>query len=298
MASPLQKCPVCEASGWVEDRIAGQMLGLPGLYKVLLCKTCAQRRLDPQLMGDELKALYSDAYFNSAQAVQSLEVTVKMASSDYITEIAPSRRAQFRRTIQKLKRLHAGSKTFLDVGAATGDMVKIALDHGLTADGIELSDFAVKMAKELYSIDLQQNVIGELDRTGYYDLIHLNHVFEHFNDPATELGHLHRLLKRGGVLFIEVPYQFSLLEKLLFKLRGGQADFNLYSLHHPYFYTPATIERLLRRHDFEVIECSVFDPERYPSDTFVKKVKLNLWRLLSLLSIGGYIMLVARRPLK
>lgn len=290
-----QYCPVCKSNNWEQDQLAWQMLGLPPAYNVLHCKTCGQRRLDPQLIGEELNALYSDGYFNSAKAEQTPGQSIKMASSDYISEVAPSRHAQFDRTIQRLKHLHPDAVSFLDVGAATGDMVKIAMDHGLAAEGIEFSGFAVQKAKVLYAIDLQQIPIAELDKTGYYDLIHLNHVFEHFNDPQTELGHLHRLLKRGGGLFIEIPYQFHPLEKLLFNLKGRRAQFTVESLHHPYFYTPKTIRKLLQEHDFEISKCSVFDPERYPSDTLMKKIKMTLWWLLSLVAIGNYIEVFARR---
>lgn len=290
-----QNCPICNTCNWEIDQLAGQMLGLPSAYNVFFCKTCGQRRLSPQLSEGELKTLYSDVYFNSAQATLSPEQPLKVSSNDYISTVAPGRHSKFLHCILKLKQLHPDAATFLDVGAATGDMVKIALDQGLIADGIEFSDFAVRKAKELYSIDLQQTSIADLDNAGYYDLIHLNHVFEHFNDPVTDLGHLNRLLKPGGGLYIEIPFQFHPVEKLLFKLKGKRSEFSLHSLHHPYFYTPNTIRKLLQENGFEIVICSVFDPARYPTSTFITKAKLALWWLLSVVSIGNYIEVFARR---
>ena len=289
------RCPICRTINWRKDLTAGRILGLPPIYSVLLCKSCGQRRLEPKLTMDELKALYSDAYFNSAQAIHSPKRVMQAQSDDYIATVAPGRQAEFARTIQRLKHLHPGARTFLDVGAATGDMVKIARDHGLRAEGIEFSHFAVRKAKELHSIDLQQVALEELHKDGYYDLIHLNHVFEHFNDPVAELHHLHRLLKPQGLLYIEIPYQFHFVEKLLFSIQAESSRFTLHSLHHPYFYTPRTIQRLLYDHGFEVISQSVFDPKRYVSSTLQKKIKETIWLILSLMSIGNYIDIVARR---
>lgn len=298
MQEHMLTCHICGSNTWVKDSLAGKILGLPMSYNVFACMACGQRHIRPQLTGDELRALYADAYFNSTHAAQAPLQGMKITSSDYISEVAPSRHSQFERTIQRLKQLRAGAVTFLDVGAATGDMVKIALDHGLTAEGIEFSDFAIKKAKELYAIELQQVPIAELDKADYYDLIHLNHVFEHFNEPLLELGHLKRLLKRGGVLYIEVPYQFHWLEKRLYKLRASSTNFTVESLHHPYFYTPKTILRLLRNNDFEIISFTVFDSARYPQDTYIGKLKKYLWTLLSLVSIGNYIQVYARKKSK
>lgn len=287
-------CPVCKSNNWRLDQFAGQIIGLPPEYDIFLCKNCGLRRLNPQLSENELASLYSDGYFNSANAGLTSE-SISMSSSDYISQVAPSRYAQFCRTIQSIKHQHPNAVNFLDVGAATGDMVKIALEQGLEADGIELSSFAVLKAKELYAIDLQQIRLAELPKTGYYDFIHLNHVFEHFNNPRIELYHLHRLLKREGGLFIEIPYQFHNLEKLLFKLKGCTAKFSVESLHHPYFYTPKTLRRILHEYGFEVIECSVFDPKRYPAGRFSEKIKKALWWCLSLCSIGNYVVIFARK---
>ena len=212
-----------------------------------------------------------------------------------MSEVVPERLPKFVSTISALKKLCPGAKTLLDVGAATGDLVKIARGEGYEAEGIELSEYAIRMAREINSIEIEHSILAEVKKDGFYDCIHLNHVFEHFNEPLDELRHVHRLLNNNGLLYMEIPYQFHFIDKLLFKLKGSRSDFTLRSLHHAYFYTPRTISRLLISNGFEIIGISVFDAQRYAADTIKRKIKKTLWWMLATISIGNYIELYARK---
>lgn len=274
------------------------MLGLELPYRVLACTGCGQRKLDPQLTDAEIEGLYGHGYFNSGDAEASSKDEWALPSSDYLTEVATGRHDKFSRSLEKLKSLFPEAKSFLDVGAATGDMVHLARQTGLDAEGIEFSAFAVQQAKQRYGLDLQQLPLSDLEKHEYYDLIHLNHVFEHFNDPVAELGHIHRLLKPGGSVYIEIPYQFHVVERFKFRLKPVAAEFSLHSVHHPYFFTPRTIKKVLRDNGFEIVQFSLFAKERYPAITMIQKLKVVLWWLLSLVSVGNYMEIIAIRRQK
>jgi SAM-dependent methyltransferase len=154
----------------------------------------------------------------------------------------------------------------------------------------------VEQAKAAYGIHLEQAALEDIRKDDSYDIIHLNHVFEHFINPVAELGHIHRLLKRGGMLYMEIPYQFHALEKAMFMMRRSRPTFGLQSLHHPYFYTPSTIQRLLAAGGFDVLSVSVFCPARYPARTLLEHGKKVAWRLLSGMRIGNHIEILAERP--
>ncbi len=148
-----------------------------------------------------------------------------------------------------------------------------------------------------HGVKLDRIGLAEITNDRVYDCIHLNHVFEHFNDPRAELTQIQRLLNPGGLLYIEVPYQFQLVEKLMFKVRREPSQFTLHSLHHPFFYTPATIARLLTEHGFDILRITCFDPDRYRAARLYGTFKKALWRVLARASIGNYIELYARRSL-
>jgi SAM-dependent methyltransferase len=290
-------CPLCGGDSWRIDTTASAILALDGRHAVVVCTRCRQRRLDPQLSSDELDSIYSGAYFKSGTLRESEGRLAGVAVSpvDYATEVVATRREKFIDTLRTIKELNPSAVTLLDVGAATGDFVQAARELGFEADGIELSDFAVEQAFRLNSVRLRRLVLADLPGSDLYDAIHLNHVFEHFNDPLAELAHMHRLLRRNGVLYLEVPYQFNIVERVKHAIAPQRATLTLHSLHHAYFYRPRSLARLVAANGFRVQSVSVFDPVRYAVASMPDRIKRLLWRAMGVLGVGNHIELYAIR---
>lgn len=287
-------CPACRGLDWTIDDISGRLLGLEEPYKVQFCKNCGLGRLVPQLSIAELQSLYAGSYFNSEQHLVDPTLKSQAPDADYLSQIVPMRLAKFSRTLSELQLLAPQARTFLDVGAATGEMVKIAREAGLEADGLEYSEFAVREARKNYGIELLNMPLSQVHHSAGYDIIHLNHVFEHFNEPRCELASLRRLINPRGLLYIEVPSQFHIAEKIRFLLKPNTRRFTLESLHHPFFYNIKSLRLMLGDYGFEIVDIRVFDESRYPASTLLKRVKRLIWRSLSILEVGNYIEIVAR----
>jgi SAM-dependent methyltransferase len=287
-------CPVCKNSRWHNDRLAERMLGLVEPYRIQFCGGCGQGRLVPQLSTAELRSLYDGSYFNNAHDLSRTGANLKAPEVDYASQVVPERLAKFSRTLRDLRRLAPQACTLLDVGAATGEMVRLARDAGLVADGLEFSEYASRRARELYGIELMNVPLADLQASADYDLIHLNHVFEHFNDPLAELARLRRLLKPGGLLYIEVPLQFHVVTRMRMRIRPVDPGLSVHSLHHPFFYNADTLRRLLSANGFEVLRTRVFDASRYPAATAIQRAKRMLWQLLAAFEIGNFVEIIAR----
>lgn len=270
------------------------MLGLVDPYRVEFCGGCGQGRLVPQLSQEELTRLYDGSYFDSAEGQAPADAEWRPPASDYASQVVPERLSKFAQALRDLRALHPRARTFLDVGAATGDMVKLARDAGFAADGLEFSQFAIRQARERHGIELMDVLLADLEAPARYDLVHLSHVFEHFNDPLAELKHLRRVLAPDGLLYIEVPMQFHSVARVRMRLRPVNPGLTVHSLHHPFFYTATTLRRLLQANGFEVVRTKVFDPGRYPARSVATRVKRVLWWLLSGIEIGNYIEVIAR----
>jgi SAM-dependent methyltransferase len=294
MNNQINNCPVCHSTNWEQDEGAGKLLGLSSTYQVLACSNCKLRRLHPQLNQDELNDLYSQGYFNSASLEKSKQ---EFEFPENYMDVVIGRHEKFYQVVMELKDLFPSAKNFLDVGAATGDMVHIARKAGFNADGIELSKFAVDQAKKNFGIVLKNIEISEV-LDSQYDIVHLNHVFEHFNDPVAELNHLFRIINNGGGLYLEIPYQFHFIERIKNFILPKNTVFSLHSVHHPFFYTPYTIKKILHDHGFSILRFRVFSRDRYPSKTLFQKIKLHLWRVLSWFGVGNYIELTAVKKIK
>jgi SAM-dependent methyltransferase len=99
--------------------------------------------------------------------------------------------------------LPAGARV-LDVGCGQGLALELFGEAGLDATGITLgSDAAVCQGKGL---NVREADFADLDfDDASFDLVWARHALEHSVVPAFLLSEFHRLLKPGGVLYVEVP---------------------------------------------------------------------------------------------
>jgi 2-polyprenyl-3-methyl-5-hydroxy-6-metoxy-1,4-benzoquinol methylase len=259
------------------------------------CRFCGLRRLWPYLSESELDELYGNAYFEAMAPPTSL-AGVDNPGVNYQQSCVPSRVEKFRRIIQRLRALRPDGRTFLDFGAATGTVVALAAEEGLDADGVELSAHAIAVAVREYGVRLRQGGAEAVpDRA--YDFIHMHHVFEHLTRPLEDLRTMRQHLAPDGVMFIEIPFQFHAIEKLRFRLakKASLRSPTLLSYHHPYFYTPESVRRVLERAGFEVMSLRCFVPDDYPADTMGQKFRKVVWAFLDRsVSIGNIMEIVVR----
>lgn len=106
----------------------------------------------------------------------------------------------------------------LDGGCSAGLFAKTARDHGFAVTGFDVSHRALAYAHEHYRIDvLASDVENIAIADNSYDVITLIQVFEHFKDPVRALSELNRVLKPGGILYIETVNYLKLywLERYL-----------------------------------------------------------------------------------
>ncbi len=96
-----------------------------------------------------------------------------------------------------------GGKRLYEVGAGLGYRMLAARDLGFEVRGNELSRFAVERAAERFGLAMDlgliENVALEADA---YDVILLDNVFEHLEQPAAVLGALSASLRAGGSIYV------------------------------------------------------------------------------------------------
>lgn len=94
--------------------------------------------------------------------------------------------------------------TVLDVGCGQGVALEIFRDAGLDATGVTLGpDVEACRAKGLKALEMDFAFLDFADET--FDLVWCRHAIEHSVFPFFTLAELHRVLKPGGVLYLEVP---------------------------------------------------------------------------------------------
>jgi SAM-dependent methyltransferase len=150
-------------------------------------------------------------------------------------------------------------RSLFDVGAGDGAFCALAREHGFEASGNEVSREAVELAKERYGIELEYGTLDELAIESRYDALTMWCVLAHVEDVDGLLQDCFRMLKPGGILFLQTPHWTLADRAALSTLNASRGrvtkivDIRV-ARRHWQLHTRRSITRLLERHGFTGIE--------------------------------------------
>lgn len=216
-----------------DDRYTGQD------FKFVTCSQCGLIYLHSRPTQDELAQYYPSNY----EAYYLIDNN-KADSSSWHMRRALNRQLRFVEQHIPYKGL------LLDVGCATGNFMKIALDSGWQVRGIEPIEKAAKIAREHYHLDVIATTLDLAPIEGKsFDVITMWDVLEHLPHPKSTLYKCQELLKPGGLLVFSIPNLKS-FDRYLFEKNwiGWDAPrhFNLF--------TDSTLNQLLEITGFEPVD--------------------------------------------
>jgi ubiquinone/menaquinone biosynthesis C-methylase UbiE len=217
---------------------------------------------------------------------------------------------------RRLKKLlpYSNKGSLLDVGTGIGQFLHHAQPFFTELHGTEVSESAVRIAKEKYGLEISRGTLEQLDLpTASFDNITLFHVLEHVPDPSRLITACWRLLRPDGILVIAVPNDvlawtsflkkagkwFGLSSFEAFSPKFGLPKMGASSEIHLSHFTPRVLRRLVESYGFAVLDESL-DP--YYAASGVKKMVYSSYYtlhkvLLSLFDSNRYdtIWMVARK---
>jgi 2-polyprenyl-3-methyl-5-hydroxy-6-metoxy-1,4-benzoquinol methylase len=103
----------------------------------------------------------------------------------------------------------------LDVGSGYGFFRKAASENGWIHDGIEVSQYAIKAAREIFGFKTYIGELHDFSPNSNYDVITMFDVLEHLSDPLSALKNVKSLLKKNGICVIRTP-NINALERVVF----------------------------------------------------------------------------------
>lgn len=101
--------------------------------------------------------------------------------------------------------IQSGGRALFDVGAGAGEFLDLARRRGFEPHGNELAPGAIEMAKEDAGVDLHFGDLASIEGENLYDAMTMWCVLAHVRDPDALLADTLRILKPGGVLFLQTP---------------------------------------------------------------------------------------------
>jgi 2-polyprenyl-3-methyl-5-hydroxy-6-metoxy-1,4-benzoquinol methylase len=221
-------CKICNSQKTTLFKIIGSF----ELLKCTNCKVIFLNNIDKILSAQNL---YDEKYFENYLYEDEINLeSVKSTAQYYLDYISD----QFRIV-----------NSILDVGAGFGLLVKAFRELGYNADGVEVSNYSVRVAKEKFEIELFNGDLQEFQTDQKYDLIVFYHSFEHLPAPLKTIRKVKSLLNTNGILWLSLPNVMS-LDRFI----QGE-NWNGWSLpYHFFHYSPRSIKNLLRSEGFEKIK--------------------------------------------
>jgi SAM-dependent methyltransferase len=216
--------------------------------------------------GENLK-IYSEDYFSGA--------TSGFGYADYDRDkqvMIPT----FQKYLDIMERFLPAKGTLVDIGAATGFFLKLAVDRGWTGIGIEPSTHA-SAAGRTKGLDVRTGIFdSDSLPPESVDAITLWDVIEHVPDPVGVLRTVHSALRPGGLVAINTPDSGSLLARAL-----GSKWHLVVPPEHLFLFNSASLQHALGEDRFEILVQDKIGKRftvQYVLETLYRWQNLGMWR--------------------
>jgi len=148
----------------------------------------------------------------------------------------------------------------LDIGCGRGLLLNNLRELGYEPHGVEFSETAAWHARNILKLPVTtEDFVGAPHEKDRYNAIIFWHSLEHFANPVAAIGRAHLALKPGGMLAVAVP-NYDSWQAVFF----GRSWFHLDVPRHYFHFGARSLEAVLTRHRFRVVQFDHFSFEQNP----------------------------------
>jgi SAM-dependent methyltransferase len=238
---PVTVCIACGADQFVNARLN------QGNRFISTCQRCGTGETVPKPDPATLEAQYSEAYYgpDNVKFVPAVEAFVAWMT---------------RKRTARVHALMGMTGRILEIGCGRGLLLHQLAQLGHECHGIERSALAARRAAQTEGIRVYTKPMEECHfGSRHFDAVILWHVLEHLDHPQETLALISRVLKPGGLLYLEVPNLTSLQS-----CTTGKNWFHLDMEHHLYHFSHDGLQRLLLSSGFRIEKTTTLSLEQGP----------------------------------
>ena len=209
------------------------------LNQIVRCNRCGLMYASPRAKEpDHVEIGKYDPMFNPLTPDNTRVIKERLQVNDY------------NRTRALLNRLYPQRGKLLEVGCGLGYLLDVFRNDGWEVLGVEPYFQACRYAREELGLKIINSILETADLPDEsFDLVLLNHVIEHVDDPLRTFREVNRVLKHNGHFVIETPRYDTLMFKLL-----GRRERSISCSGHIYFFTTQTLKNLYEEAGFRKVE--------------------------------------------
>ncbi len=185
------------------------------------------------------------------------------------------------RILKEVEKRFEGNKniSLLDIGCGPGYFLRVAKEKGYTnLSGVEINKSACQYVNDVVKIECHNKILEEIEfPENHFDVVILDQVLEHVEDPKKLIKSIFKILKPKGFLYIGVPNIDGIVMKIL-----GKNHRHFSGWFHINYFRVNTLESLLTSENFNkiksytiweeltpaVVYCCLMYPKVFDNDPF------------------------------
>lgn len=235
------RCPAC-GHGAPETTFASAEPG----FEILRCPDCGLGRTWPSVPPERIGDWYPEQYYGKGN------VRFNALFERFIRWFRRRRAAVIHNRVPR--------GPVLDVGCGRGFLLSFLRELGYEPHGVEFSDTAAWHARNVLHLPVAVEDFSTSPREKErYNAVIFWHSLEHFSNPVGAIARACEALKTGGALAVAVPNYGSWQARLF-----GRWWFHLDVPRHYFHFTERSLEAILARHRFRIVQLDHFSLEQNP----------------------------------
>lgn len=233
-------CPLCGTSG---AEVIFRKATLDRDVTNVICKKCALVFISPRPEKTAAAEFHQDGFLGYKNQTDASVVVPKLKTSDLVVK---------KGVVEFLREFLRPGANVVDVGCGFGTLLHLLKERAsINAVGVEVGNLDIKVAKEYYGLDVFRGTLEDFsaarENAGKFDLVIMNHVLEHLPEPRESLGHVRKILKSDGLLYVGVPN--------IMNIKKRPEDF--FQIFHALNFSPYSLKALLEASGFGIVSFNV-----------------------------------------
>ncbi len=252
-------CDLCESGNYnilyiTKDRYFPDK---NGEFQLVKCLNCGLIYLNPQPEPKDLENHYPTENYYAYKCEKEGRGIInnnkldkwrylRFAIINPVSKIIHSLRSEIENELAYLGPIHSGMRV-LDVGCGIGDKLLFYKERGANTFGVEINYKACEEGRKRGHNMFCGELFEAKFKDEYFDIILFHQSLEHMFSPHNILKESHRILKRGGKIWISVPNHDSFQARIFRKW-----FYAIESPRHLFGFNKKTITRLLQKVGFNI----------------------------------------------
>lgn len=236
-------CPICGTQNFRRLYHKDEM-------DVVRCRKCGLIFTNPQLSQKELTKHYDKKLFCSHNPKDNTRYF------DYNARYLEGKeKMRFGGIFERLDRFCPKRGRLIDVGSATGFFIDEANKRGWQAEGVEVSKWAARWGRKNLKVKIfTGDLRGAKFRKQSFNVVAMLDFLEHVKNPYDELKEAARILKKGGIVYVETINFDNWITRYLI----GQKYVHMFPKFHLYYFGRRQLIKLLEKAGFEILDYSLW----------------------------------------